>query len=257
MNPYEYIEKQQDKFQYTPIERVIEMIYRDYKFIQRLNISDVIEWVGAIYATLNYPGMFRHKITGADALTPNIEVSQYRGSLPTDFKRVLKAGVRDADSKEVYRPSSGTFTEFQYIRNAAPTYQNTDKVYSIKGGYIFTEDEEVTLEMAYEAFPIDDRGYPLLPDNERVIQYAKDYIAEKVSFNLLAAGKISPNVYDIVEKRRMFRAGSAHTSLINPTPETMETWTWARLKLMPRIAQHDSSFAYWGNKEDMNLGTNK
>ena len=79
MNPYEYIEKQQDKIQYTSVDRVVEMIYRDYKFIPRLNMSDVIEWVGAIYCTMNYPGMFRHKITGIDALTPNIEVLQYRG----------------------------------------------------------------------------------------------------------------------------------------------------------------------------------
>ena len=32
MRPFELIEKQQDKFQYNSIERVIEMIYRDYKF---------------------------------------------------------------------------------------------------------------------------------------------------------------------------------------------------------------------------------
>ena len=255
MNPYEYIEKTQDRIQYTSIDRVIEMIYREYKFIPRLNISDVIEYVGKVYCFINYPGMFRHKITGVDVLTPNVEVTQYRGELPIDFKKVLKAGVRDYSSKEVYRPSTGTFTEFQYGLNDTPTYINSDKVYSIRGGYIFIEDETATLEIAYEAFPIDDRGYPLIPDNEQVLEYVMQYIAEKITFNLYAANKINKDIWDIINTRRMWRAGAAHASLINPTSETMEAWTWSRLKLMPRFG-HNSSYAYQGNKEDLGIGTN-
>jgi hypothetical protein len=256
MNPYEYVHKQVDRIQYAPVDRVIEMILRDYKFIPKLKVSDVIEWIGACYGLLNYPGMFRHKITGVEALTPNVSVTQYRGELPVDFRKVLKAGVRDYDTKEVYRPSTGTFTEFQYGTNVEPKYKNTDKVYSIRGGYIFIEDETATLEIAYEAFPIDDRGYPLVPDDERVLSYMRDFIAEKESFNLLAARKIDQYVYDEINKRRMFRAGSAHAALVNPSPDTMESWTWSRLKLMPRILAHESSFSYHGNKEDMPLGTN-
>lgn len=255
MNPYEFVLKHSDKIQYTTVERVIEMIHVDYKFIPRVNLSDAIESIGAIYGLINYPGMYRRKITGSDALTPNVSVEQYRGSLPVDFRRVLKAGVRDYDSKEVYRPTTGTFTEFQYNINDTPTYTNTDKVYSIRGGYIFTEDEEVTLEIAYEAFPIDDRGYPLIPDNQQVLEYAKNIIAEKIALNLYAANKISRDLYDIINNRRMWGAGAAHTSLLNPSAELMETWTWSRLKLMPRHG-HDSSFAYQGNKEDLGLGTN-
>lgn len=256
MNPYEYVHKKHDQIQYTTIERVMEMILRDYKFIPSLNISDVIEWIGAMYGLINYPGMFRHKITGGSALTPNVVVRQYRGELPVDFKKILKAGVRDYNSKEVYRPSSGTFTEFQYSLNTPPKYTNINKVYSISGGYIFTEDENVTLELAYEAFPLDDRGYPLVPDDERVLQYMKEYIAERESFNLLAARKIDQYIYDMIDKRRMFRAGSAHAALVNPSQDMMETWTWSRLKLMPRMMGHDTSFTYRANKEDMQLGTN-
>jgi len=256
MNPYEYVEKHSDKIQYAPIERVVESIHRTYKFIPKLNVSDVIEWVGEIYGLINYPGMYRKKITGCDAMTPNITISQYRGELPVDFKRVLKAGVRDYDSKEVYRPSTGTFTEFQYNLNDSPSYVNSDKIYSIRGGYIFVEDDTTTLEIAYEAFPIDDRGYPLIPDVEQVLQYVKEYISEKVCFNLLVAKKIDQYVYEEINKRRMWRAGSAHASMVNRTAEEMETWTWSRLKLFPRMMQHDSSFSYWANKEDMGLGTN-
>ena len=256
MNPFEFVLKNSDKIQYTSIERVVEMILRDYKFIQRVNLSDVLEWTGALYGLINYPGMYRKKITGTTSLTPNIIVTQYRGELPLDFRKVLKAGVRDFNSKEVYRPATGTFSEFQYDTNSGATYQNTEKVYSIRGGYIFIENETAILEIAYEAFPIDDRGYPLIPDVEQVLQYAKEYIAEKIAFNLLAANKINQYVYETLDKRRMWRAGSAHASMVNRTPEEMETWTWSRLKLMPRMGQHDSSFAYWGNKEDLTLGTN-
>lgn len=256
MNPFEFVIKHSDKIQYTSIERVIEMIHRKYDFITHLNTSDIIEWVGDVYGLVNYPGMFRNKITGTDALTPNVEVSQYRGTLPVDFKSVLKAGVRDYDSKIVYRPSTGTFTEFRYALDTTPQYANTDKVYSIRGGYIFVEDEEVTLEIAYRAYPIDDRGFPLVPDNDQVLQYAMEYIAEKVAFNMLAAKKIDQYIYEKIEQRMHWRAGAAQASMVNRTSDEMETWTWSRLKLMPRILQHESSYSYFGNKEDLLLGTN-
>ncbi len=255
MRPFELIEKQQDKFQYAPIEKVIEMIYRDYKFIQDIKVSDVLEWVGAIYGFLKVPGMFRQKITGVDLLTPNIIITQYRGTLPIDFRKVLKAGIRDYDTKEVYRKSLGTFTKFQHSLDEDSYNTNVDKLYNISGGYIFVEDETATLEMCYEAFPIDERGYPLIPDDQKVLEYAKEYISEKITFNLLAAGKVTRDIWDVIDKRRMFKAGAAHSSLIMPDVDTMESWTWARLRLMPRIMDHETSFAYFGSREDLNIGT--
>jgi len=256
MRPFELVEKQQDKFQYAPIERVIEMIHRDYKFITTINVSDVMEWIGAIYGFLAVPGMFRKKVTGADLLTPNIEITDYRGSLPVDFRKVLKAGIRDYDTKEVYRRSLGTFTQMQHALSDDPINPNADKIYNISGGYIFVENETATLEMAYEAFPIDERGYPLVPDEQAVLEYAKEYIAEKISFNLYAEGKISKDIWDIVDRRRMWRAGGSHTALIRPDVDTMESWTWARLRLMPRIMDHETSFSYFGSREDLKIGTN-
>jgi len=256
MNPFEIINKQEDKIQYTSIERVIEMVYRDYKFIQNISISDALEWTGEIYGLINYPGMYRRKVTGYDVFTPNISIVQYRGELPVDFKKVLKAGIRDYDTKEVYRPSTNTFTEFGYALDDTPAYINADKIYSIRGGYIFIEDETATLEMAYEAFPIDSRGFPLVPDNTKVLKYASLYIADKMSMNLLAENKISQYIYEEVNKKMLFNAGAAHTALLNRTPDEMEAWTWSRLKLIPRLMQHGSSFAYLGNKEDLALGTN-
>lgn len=255
MNPYEYVERQKDKVQYTSVERVIEMIKRDYKFLPDINISDVLEWTGTVYGLINYPGLFREKITGEDITTPHIKISDHRGELPLDFKRVLHAGVRDHDNKEVYRTASGTFTKFNNSLGESPTIRSANKVYDIKGGYIFTDDKDATLEMAYEAFPIDERGYPLVPSDERVLQYIKEYIASKVAFNELAARKIDKFIYDEIETNRMWRAGSAATSVINPTADMMETWTWSRLKLTARFG-FGNSFTTQADREDLTLGTN-
>jgi len=256
MNPFEIVERQTDKIQYAPIERVIEMIYRDYKFITDIKVSDVLEWVGALYGLLAVPGMFRQKVTGVDLITPNIIITQYRGQLPVDFIKVLKGGIRDYDSKAVYRESRGTFTASRNDLNTAPTNPTTDKVYKIRGGYIFIEDETATLEMCYQAFPVDERGYPLVPAEQKVLEYAKEYISEKIAFNLLAAKKIDSFIYDKIDTKRMWRAGGAHTALIRPDPDVMESWTWARLRLTSIIGHHESSYAYFGNTEDLNLGTN-
>ena len=257
MNPFEIVERQTDKIEYAPIERVIEMIYRDYKFITDIKVSDVLEWVGALYGLLSVPGMFRQKVTGADLITPNITITQYRGELPIDFIKVLKGGVRDYDSKEVYRESRATFTASRYDLDTEPENPTTAKVYKIRGGYIFIEDETATLEICYNAFPIDERGYPLVPAEQKMLEYAEYFIAEKIAFNLLAEDKIKQSIYDIIDRKRVWRAGGAHTALIRPDPDMMESWTWARLRLTSIIGHHESSYAYFGNTEDLNLGTNR
>lgn len=232
MNPFSYTENKHDKIQYTTVERIIEMIGRDYKFLPKINVSDILEWVGAIYGTVDVPEMFRSKITGQDELTPNVKIVGKRGELPIDFRKVQKAGVRDFDSKIVYKGSTGTFTS-----------DTNEKIYSIRGGYIFIDNDKATLEIAYEAFPIDERGFPLIPDNERVLQYAKNYIATMVAFNLVAEGKLDRYIFETIEKRSYFGAGSAQTALITPTPDQMESWTWSRVRLLPNITAFETSFA--------------
>jgi hypothetical protein len=254
MKPFDSVSRVSN-MSFVPIEMVTERVYMDYKFITDIRVSDVMEWIGVIYGSFSVPHMFRMKMTGNDLISPNIIVSNHRGSLPPDYRKSLPAGIRDYDTKEVYRESLGTFTRFKASISETPESVNTDKVYNISGGYIFTEDEDAILEMSYEAFPIDDRGYPLVPNDEKVIEYAKEFIAEKITFNLFAAGKISEKIWDVIDKRRMFKAGAAHTSLIRPNPDTMESWTWARLRLMPRIQDFQESFAYFGTKEDLRLGT--
>ena len=255
MKPFDTIERTRDKISYVPIEMVINRVYMDYKFITDIRVSDVLEWIGIIYGSFSVPHMFRMKVTGNDIISPNISITNHRGLLPPDFRKVMISGIRDYDTKEVYRESLGTFTRFSSSISETTESTNLDKLYNISGGYIFTEDESATLEMAYEAFPIDDRGYPLVPDDEKVIEYAKEFIAEKITFNLLAANKISKDIWDVIDRRRMFKAGAAHTSLIRPNPDTMESWTWARLRLLPRIQDFQESFAYFGSKEDLRLGT--
>lgn len=253
MNPFD--SQPSTNMDYVSIDRVIEMIYRDYKFIGKISLSDVLEWAGSIYNTFSVPGMFFHKITGDSADNPNIEVTNYRGELPVDFRRVLAGGVRDYDSKQVYSLSTNTFTKFHHTRSKGARYQRSDKVCKIKSGYIFTEDKTATLELAYEAYPIDSRGFPLLPDKEKTLNYIKDYIAEKIAFNLLAAKKIDPYVYEKIEQRKLWGAGATHTELIRPDVERMESWTWARVRLLPRVNQHEMSFAFAGQQEDLRLGT--
>jgi len=253
MNPFYSVPN--TNMDFVTIDRVVEAVYRDYKFITKINASDVLEWAGEIYGVFAVPGMFFHKVTGSSADTPDISITNYRGELPADFRRELKGGVRDADSKRVYRKSTNTFTPFHYARSESPRYTNSDKVYKIKGGYIFVEDETATLELAYEAYPIDERGFPLIPDKEKVIRYVKEYIAEKIAFNLMAEGRINEKVYDRIEQRKLFAAGAAGTELIRPDAEKMESWTWARLRLLPKINQHEFSFSFSGNQEDLRLGT--
>ena len=49
--------------------------------------------------------------------------------------------------------------------------------------------------------------------------------------------------------------GSAQNALKIMSPEKREIWTRQWTRLMPMLSAHDYSYAYVGNREDLNIGS--
>jgi hypothetical protein len=249
---------------FTSLDRVIEKVFQKAGYDDEFDWADALEWTGEAVALIGAPQMYIDKLTGDHPLTPNVVVTAYKGELPIDFVALLPAGVRDFETTEVYRYATDTFV-------AAPATQvvdssgtpsdrtihtiNPNKVYSLNDSYIFTNEESVTLELAYKAFMIDDRGFPMIPDNERVLQAIVARIIMGVDYRLWRKNKISTEVYRDSEREWLWYVGSAGTAMRTPHPDRKESWTKALVRLNPVINSHMTSFKFAGNQEDLNIGS--
>ena len=238
---------------YVSLDVIMDKIHRDNRFVDKVDYYDVVEWSGEAIKLIGAPSAFMKKVTGNSLLTPNITVEDYKGELPVDYYRVMPGGVRDYDTKVVYRGATDSFVKAPAITGEASTLSQADKTYTINNNYIFIGDEDATIEMAYYAFPVDDCGMPLIPDNVKYVNAISSFIAERIGFGLWSIGKLPDKVYNKLEQERVWYVGAANSAANIPSADQMESWSKGWVRLNPVINQHMTSFKYFGNQEDLNI----
>ncbi|KKP52083.1 MAG: hypothetical protein UR43_C0015G0019 [candidate division TM6 bacterium GW2011_GWF2_33_332] len=214
-----------DKF--VSVYRVIEEVYQNEGYAHELDWSDAISWIGKALGLIAAPAIYQSKITGLDILTPHVECVDYRGNLPIDFVEILVNGVRDSTSKQIYTYSGNVNKDY-----GSPTYV-------VKDQYIDISEETATLELAYKAFMIDDHGFPMVPDNERVIEAVRAFVTYRIDHKLWRKDKISDKVYSHSEKEWLWYVGSAQNSLRIIGPERRRMWTKYFTQVLPTIMTSD------------------
>ena len=239
---------------YTSLNEILEAVYRDEEYANELDWGDAVSWAGQALAKIDAPSLYVEKVTGSSLLTPHISIVGYRGALPVDFESVLPAGIRDSSTKEVYDHSTDSFHTSQYINQEEPYYTTGRKTFILKNEYIETSEETATIEMAYRAFMVDDDGFPMIPDTERVKEAVRSFITYKMDHRLWRKDRISERVYRNSEQEWLFYIASAKNKLRIMNPERREIWTRHWTRLLPVISSRDYSYTYLGNREDLNIG---
>lgn len=241
---------------YVSLSRILEEVYQDEEYGPELDWGDAVTWAGKALRLIAAPAAFIEKTTGNSLITPNITIEDYRGSLPIDFLSVLPGGVRDVDTKMVYDSNRNSFATRAAIQNVDSEHNTGRQSYILKDRYIEVNKQEATIELAYKAFAIDDNGFPMVPDNERVMEAIKKFIIFRQDHKLWRKNKLSENVYRDSEREWLWYVGSAQTGLRIMDPDRRAVWTKHWTRLLPTLNHLDFSNAFLGNQEDLNIGFN-
>lgn len=111
-----------------PIEETIAKIVDDLGIGDRdIPFESMVEWIASGLKRIGAYNQYEQKVA-------RIKIVDYRGELPSDF----------------YRVNSSLFNEPHRIGNNTITF-----------GY-----KTATVDLPYLAMPVDERGYPLVPDEE-------------------------------------------------------------------------------------------
>ena len=241
---------------YVSVSEILEAVYRDEGYAHELDWGDAISWIGEVIGLIGANKMYVDKTTGNSLLTPNITIANFRGVLPIDFKSILPGGVRNVDSNEVAKAATDSFHTRQRITGETAEHPTNVLTCTIKDNYIDVNLESGTIELAYRAFKVDDNGFPMIPDNERVKLCVKHYITAKLDHRLWRLNKISDKVYAKSEQDKDWYIGSAQSIMKQMTPDQRAAWTTYWTRLMPVIISNDYSNAYMNVNEDLNIGYN-
>lgn len=234
---------------YVSYKRIIEKLYQDYGFKDKVEWSVILEWIGDAIDLIGANVAYINKVTGQDALTPTIKIEEHRGELPCDLYKIIQ--VREYCNKIPMIASSDTF--HLNIKNnvSNPIYTNVSQyTYGIQGGYIYTNFATGEVEMSYIAFPVDGEGFPMIPDDVKFIRAATDYVALKLAKKLYMQNELDRERFQWIEQEAGFSMGAAHTrgSLMNL--DEAEGFKNAFLRLIPKIDQHSDGFLYLNHGEE-------
>lgn len=129
----------------------------------------------------------------------------------------------------------------------SPSNQEYEYTYRINNNYIFTNKEEMEIEMAYKAYATDSDGIPLIPDDEKYKRAIESYLIERLDYKKWRRGELSKDVYVDSKQNSHFAMASAKTSANAPDIPKMEAIRAVWNRLIPDIR------AYYDGFKTMNI----
>jgi len=194
-----------------------------------------MEWV---FRTLNKLGM---RDTLIDKYK-RVAITNHKGLLPCDLISIYPGGVREAtDNAQTHFHNNSAYVNKEDIDKrdknqrvlpniGGPVDICNDRTvfdepygYKLEKPYIITTFKEGTVVLAYMALPFDDEGYPLIPENERIL----DAITAQIVFMRARREKGNYNEETMmlasIANRAVARARSTITF-----DETMRLASWNR-----------------------------
>jgi len=251
---------------YVTIDYIKEQARNVLKVDEMLNNYEIAELLWQFLGRLDDPSVLITKVTDVQNGPTPIEVINHRGLLPQDIFHIINHSVRDYDSKIKMVPTNNLYfladidetetiddsvsDDFDFVTRVNSTRVGSVHKYMIQNDEIITTMEEGLIEMAYKAFPLDSNGFPMIPENGKLIEAIKYAIIERVCIRLLARGKITERFYDKMEQKYLFYKSSASNSLKLRTMPEEEVFKKRFMRLRPDLNQYDNDFNDFGYPEE-------
>lgn len=138
------------------------------------------------------------------------------------------------------------------VGSTTPTYRVSPYGYRINNNVIFTEFKEGYINLAYKAYPIDDDGYLLVPDDEKLRAAVKYHLIYKIDYRNWRVNPASPGMKALLndsEQKRDYYAAAARNKANIPNVAKMESIKNRWVSLIPRINEHRNGFTSLNKQE--------
>ena len=231
---------------FVSIKNVIAKVYRDLNLEDENRWEDMIEWSAEAMQQIGAFPQYIHK-------TEQLEINNRRASLPCDFHKVVGIQYRGRALQYL----SGAYDTADHRNEKVDLTTHNHHGYTINAAYInlnFDPSEENSsapreLLMAYIAIPVDEDGFPSVPDDVSYTEAITKYIVMKLKYPEFVMGTINPNTWDRIVNDWHWYCSQARGKANMPNADKMESIKnmWNRLK--PQMAEHSNFFRSLSNSE--------
>lgn len=225
---------------YIKLETIVEMVYRDTGFIVDIDWVDIAEWVGSCLDLINAPMQYVQRITDGNDV-PYIELVDQRGQLPCDLVSIVE--TRTCEGIPM-RYSTDSFHMRLHSAQCPDLVCNSDITYKLREDYIWTNGayKNGKIEMAYLAFPTDERGFPMVPDDETFKQAVVAFVSERIGRRLWMRNQIGGDKYQVLDRERNWYMGKAQTKHLIPNRDKTKSIENQFKRIISTKGERDNGF---------------
>ena len=122
------------------------------------------------------------------------------------------------------------------------TKSHIDLTYKIQGNVIYTSIKEGDVELSYKAMPIDEEGYPLIPDNSKFSRALEAYIKKQWFTILFDMGKLQSGILQNTQQEYAWAVGACEADSHEFTMDKAETFFNSWRTLLMNTRRHSTGF---------------
>lgn len=212
---------------YINIKEIGSKLLR-HPFLQSLSLEDIVQYTVDFISIVGLPDMLIDKIK-------KIDIKEYRGLLPCDFISLIQ--VKDEQSQLCLPAITDSF----YLEHTQENNRGCEG-FKIQGNVIFTTFREGEVTLSYKAIPLDEDGFPLLPDESKFLKALELYIKKEYFTILFDMNKIQRNVLENTQQEYAWRVGQCMNHYTTLSVERMESFTKMWTNILPQSHRFKTGF---------------
>lgn len=222
-------------YNYTSVKEVLSRLLR-HPLLQDVTIEAVVQYVVDFIGIFGMPKLYQDKQV-------EVEIENFMGVLPCDLVSIKQ--VKDKKSNLCLTAMTDSFNPKQDMP--------TELSFKTQGRVIVTSFKEGTVEIVYNAIPVDEDGFPLVIDNPVFLKALELYVKKQMFTILFDMNKISPAVLQNVQQEYAWVAGQLHSEFTMPTLSELESIKNAWCTLLQRNNDFLMGFKNSGRQERLSI----
>lgn len=243
-------------------ERVMARTGQQYE----LNIDDSRLAIADLMDMMNLPQTYIQKVIGSKQ-DPIYKFTNYTVPLPCDFYRLLPAGIAVDGNPVRWRTNSfhylkgGECCDLDTLNNNTDIFKDNfgnefspqvgatntlsalyqDVTFDISDGTITFNVKEGDVCLAYYAYPLDNDGFVMIPDNAKYKRAVANYLIWQNDYILWRQNAISDKVYQESKNESSYAIAAASSAIKMPSEYEMSSIKATLIRLLPKI-NHENHF---------------
>lgn len=182
------------------VKAIIAKVYRDLRLTDEEPFVDFIEWCAEAMDFIHVYAQYEHK-------EACIEIKNFKAEIPFDFIQMEEiehngVNMRYNENRGNTTTNDRYLTPYAYNQDRLANVTLVPTVYrigahtvNITNGYFTTSFNNGKLNIKYAAMPLDEDGYPMIPDNVSFKEALYWYVVQKYLFSRTLTGEVNPQMY--------------------------------------------------------------